>query len=222
MPVRKIPKNWTCITGFIVSAKMGRKRIYWEGEAEWTLFLWLEMDREVLSYEEQPLYIPFTSAKGRPAQYPPDARASYRSGRTVYWEAKSPAQMSKAIKEKRLQYRAVFGYLRARGEIFKLFTPNKLSEAFRDNIRFLKPTLLHDFSDLQLEYVLEGMRRLRETTPETLVDFLAENTEEKLLLFPVLWRLVAEGQIHADLDQPLVNGCRIWLESPVENERCTR
>lgn len=52
--------------------------------------------------------------------------------------------------------------------------------------------------------------------PETLLALLSPNRWERARLLPVLWRLIAIGEVGADLTVPLTMSSRIWSCYPRE------
>lgn len=77
MPVRKIPKNYTTITGLAYSVK-SEELIGYEGPLEPHFIKLVSFNNNVLKYEEQPVRIEFTSSDAKKRSYTPDALVTYR------------------------------------------------------------------------------------------------------------------------------------------------
>ncbi len=71
MPVRKIKKNYRSVTGVMASRKTNRM-VASESTLERDLFLQLEFDPLVESFEEQPLRLSYQMTSGKASTYTPD------------------------------------------------------------------------------------------------------------------------------------------------------
>lgn len=72
MPVRKIKKSYRSVTGVMTSRKNGRM-VASESTLERDLFILLEFDPGVETFEEQPVRLTYPNDKGKTASYTPDA-----------------------------------------------------------------------------------------------------------------------------------------------------
>ena len=78
MPVRKIPKSYTNVTGYVVSNNKSDDSIAYEGNLEFYCFKLVLFNLNVLKCEEQPVRIQFTHTDGKELSYTPDMLITYR------------------------------------------------------------------------------------------------------------------------------------------------
>jgi len=76
MPARQVPKNYCGLSGKIAPKR--DRGVFPEYSLQKDLITLFEFDQRVISFEEQPLQIPFEGANGKIQFYVPDFRVSYR------------------------------------------------------------------------------------------------------------------------------------------------
>lgn len=218
MAVHSIKKNHNYQTGFIVSAKHPGEVRYFEGSYEWAFLILVDRDDDVLEYQDH-IRIPYTTAKGNSATYTVDVRVVYHCGRTIYYEVKplesgpkNHKTLSEALLTDRHKYRAGIRYAWDHGGVFKFLKPSQVPTVLLTNAKFLKPYFFRKLPQVRKDQIMATMLELSGSTPQALVDALAQNESDRLILFPSLWQLIAQKQVQADLYQPLTNNCRIWLD----------
>lgn len=212
MPVRSIPKNYRNVTGVAAHSKAVGK-VMFESTLERDFLSLLEFDREVESFEVQPVRLNWQDGRGRVRSYTPDVLVCYRNGsrRPVLWEVKYRDDLRANWQEYRSKFRAAVRYARDRGWRFRLATEREIRGVRLDNARFLLPVLRRGCPDAgDVSSVLDGLRVSGSSTPALLLASLSPDTTERARLLPVLWYLVATGRVETDLGEKLTMANRIW------------
>lgn len=202
MPVRKIPKNYRSVTGRFSSQKNNRAMAF-ESTLERDLFLSLEFDDTVVSYEEQPLTI--NGEVGGPIrQYTPDCLAQHVDGMETLYEVKYVADLEKDAEVLALRFAIAERYAHERGMKFRVVSELDIRGARLENQRFL-----YSFSSLPKN--LENLRhiilsQLKNPLPlETLLANLAPDRMKQALYIPAIWHLVFVGTLCVDMSIPVSN-----------------
>src|SRR5208337_3510207 len=140
VPVRKIPKNYRSLTGYFYSVKNGRG-INFESSLERDFYLTLEFQDDVLSYEEQPIYIEYQQNR-RKKSYPPDCLVTYKdeSGkRPLLVEVKFTSELAGKKKEElEEKFSIIKQYAQENGMDFKVITEKEIRVGvYVENLKFL-------------------------------------------------------------------------------------
>ncbi len=215
MPVRSIPKNYRNVTGVAAHSKAVGK-VMFESTLERDFLSLLEFDREVESFEVQPVRLNWQDDRGKVRSYTPDVLVCYRNGgrRPVLWEVKYRDDLRANWLEYRPKFRAAVRYARERGWRFRLATEREIRGVRLDNVKFLLPVLRRGCPDADdVSSVLDGLRVSGSSTPALLLALLSPDTMERARLLPVLWYLVATGRVETDLGEKLTMASRIWSAS---------
>jgi hypothetical protein len=216
MPVRKIPTNRRSITGLVSSRKNDRMTGF-ESSLERDFLLLLDFDCMVERYEEQPVTIQYTNAAGKARTYTPDVLVYYRQDlmgghtRPLLCEVKYREDLFANWKEIKRKIRAGRAYARAREWRFKIITEREVRTPYLDNARFLRQYRRIKPNEEDTRLLLGTLREMREADPESVLASIHQDKLRRAELLPILWLLLAEGQIEADLTQPLTMRTRIRL-----------
>lgn len=213
MPVRKIPTNRRSMTGLVSSRKNDRMTGF-ESSLERDFLLLLDFDRTVERYEEQPVTIEYTDAAGKARTYTPDVLVYYCQDltgdtRPLLCEVKYREDLVENWKEIKPKIRAGRAYARERGWRFKIITEREVRTPYLDNARFLRQCRRIEPTEEDTRLLLDTLREMRETDPESVLAAIHQDKVRRAELLPILWLLLAEGQIEADLTQPLTMRTRI-------------
>jgi len=202
-PVRKIRKNYRSITGGLASVKAGGEAPF-ESSLERDFLILLEFDPQVVRISPQPVRLQYRLDGGRSRLYTPDVLVHYQGGqRPGLFEVKYVSE----IREKRDHFRRLFpvvrDYARDRGWTFTLMTEKSLRGVLLDNTRFLLP--FRDpgrvWSHGVRDELLSRLQTRVDFTPQTLLATVAQERRAELL--PLLWHLVATGQVMVNMHLPL-------------------
>lgn len=202
------------MTGMVASRKNYRMTGF-ESSLERDFLLILDFDRRVERYEEQPVIIEYRSAEGRRRTYTPDVLVYYRQDLTggdtppLLCEVKYREDLFANWKEIKPKIRAGRAYARAKAWRFKIITEREVRTPYLDNARFLRQYYRIEANDEDTKRLLDTLRELPETDPESVLAAIHQDKVRRAELLPILWFLLADGQIEADLTQPLTMRTRI-------------
>lgn len=209
MGVRKIPTNRRSLTGLIASRKNSRM-VASESSLERDLMLLLDFDRDVERYEEQPVQIEYRDKEGQRRTYTPDVLIYYRQivspqkpNSPLLCEVKYRKDLFDNWREIKPKIRAGRAYARVQDWRFQIFTEREIRTPYLENAKFLRQYLRIVPSTLDRNLLLETLRQLDKTDPESLLLAVHQDRLKRAELLPTLWHLLAIGMIEADLAQPL-------------------
>lgn len=212
MAVRKIGVNSRSITG-----RQGFSGQQYESALERDLLDILAFDLNVEGYEVQPLRLYYQGTDGEIHPYTPDVLIRYRRDILpardmphLLVEVKYREEYCDRFRELRERFRAARRYARERGWQFRVMTEREIRTPYLGNARFLRP--YRDLPDdpEREALILERARVLGETSPATLTESLTDDRFEQAQLLSVIWKLLADFHIGADLMQSLGMRSRIW------------
>lgn len=176
MPVRKIKKSYRSVTGVMTSRKTGRM-VASESTLERDLFILLEFDPMVETFEEQPVRLTYPNDKGKTSSYTPDALCRLKTEPFDYlWQGSlfcDYFEYSKGLNKYRLKSLApdwILSEVKYRGELFDKW--QELKPKFKAGRAFAKGQsgCFRIFTEIELRTtVLENvkfLRRFRHRIPE--------------------------------------------------------
>jgi TnsA endonuclease N terminal/TnsA endonuclease C terminal len=209
MPVRKIPANRRSLTGLVASRRDGRMAAS-ESSLERDLLVLLDFDPAVERYEEQPVRIEYRDARGRRRTYTPDVLVHFRQDIAqgqptppLLYEVKYRRDLFENWREIKPKVRAGRAYARGRGWRFKIITEREIRTPYLQSVKFLRQYLRLQPGEAERRLLLDRLRELGESDPESLLLAIHREPVKRAELLPTLWHLVAAGEIHADLARPL-------------------
>jgi hypothetical protein len=224
MPVRKIPKNYTTVTGVAFSVK-SEELIAYEGRLEYYFIKLVSFNNNVLRCEEQPVKIHFTDSTGNPHSYTPDFLVTYCQDiypkewwKPLLVEVKPRKWLFENLKELRPKFRAARNYVRQMGEDFIIITEHEIIRPYLKNVRFLIKYRTFPVNEIDTKLLLDALEELRETDPKTLLLTVSDDQHRRGELLPTLWQLVANFIIDVDLEEPLTMGSRLSVPRASEGE----
>jgi hypothetical protein len=220
LPVRKIPMNYRHITGLAPSNK-NNTMVAYEGPIERDLTILAGFSQTVAKFEEQPVRIYYTDQFNKKRSYVPDLLATLRDDAAkamnvtaILFEVKEWNDLFENLPELKPKFRAARAHARERGWKFKLITDRQIRTSYLDNARFLLRFRYLPPDQAHTEILLNAMRELRESDPDTLLLTVSGDLTTRLKLLTSLWQLVANRVIGADLTRPLTMCSPIWLIGP--------
>jgi hypothetical protein len=218
MPVRRVPKNYRSLTGFVPNSRTQAMTAF-ESSLERDFLLLLDFDPEVEFYEEQPVKITYPDAKGRRRTYTPDVLVRYRidslQGRSPQirlCEVKYREDLRQHWMDYRPKFRAAQRYARQQGWRFRVVTERHVRTPYLENVKFLRSYQARAINTAYRNQILYAVLELEEPDPASLLLALSQDRWQQAQLLPMLWQLIALRQIGADLSQPLTMQSRIWLK----------
>ncbi len=218
MPVRRVPKNYRSLTGFVANSRTQSMTAF-ESSLERDFLLLLDFDPEVEFYEEQPVKITYPDAKGRRRTYTPDVLVRYRIDplqvrhpQILLCEVKYRDDLRQHWTDYRPKFRAAQRYARQQGWRFRVVTERHVRTPYLDNVKFLRSYQAMSINAAYRTRILNVLLELEETDPASLLPALSQDRWQQAQILPMLWQLIAIRQIGADLSQPLTMQSRIWLK----------
>ncbi|WP_353064465.1 TnsA endonuclease N-terminal domain-containing protein [Tunturibacter psychrotolerans] len=210
MPVRKIPKNYRCITG-IISARKAVGEAGYEASLERDFLLLLEFDPDVKAFEVQPLRINWRDQSGRRRRYTPDCRVEYIDGlrKPTIFEIKFRRSLWADWNKLRQAYRAAIHATAMEGFRFKILTEKEIRTTYLDCVKFLLPFVRRGTDHASKQLILTAIDKVKVTSPRELMARISDNPAENALLLPSLWYLIGTFQIYSDLTKPLTMDSKI-------------
>jgi hypothetical protein len=215
LPVRKIPKNYLGVTGGFASQKNGRM-LGFESLLEKDLFVLLEYDDEVLSFEEQPVRIPLA---GKAKSYVPDVLIHYRqtpssrAKKSILAEVKTAEDLEKNKAKYANKFAVAKRWAASKGLVFQTRSDKEIRSQRLAFLKFLREYHYIEAEAAQISRVLVGLRDLGgHATYTKLLHALCPSEEAQLTTIPVIWHLVATRQIVVDLNQAISD--EVVLELP--------
>ena len=214
MPIRKIPKNYRNITGIAPCNKAVGIAAY-ESSLERDFLTLLEFDSNVQHFEVQPIAIEWFDPTGKKHIYTPDVLVHYQNDVIIY-EVKYRSDLRKNWRELKPKFQAALHFCKLQGWHFKLITELEIHTDYLCNVRFLLPYqqngLSGEYSEAYMTLLDESLRELKKSTPKQLIQQTFQDEYNQAKLLPVLWYLIAERKIGADLNQPLTMQSAIWFK----------
>lgn len=212
MPTRRITRSPVKVTGTLPDGQM------FESTLEEDFYTLLRFNRNVASFEHQPVTIEWMDATGIARDYTPDALVHYRNDLPetagmipilceikpdLNTEKKSPRRRMPPRKEDEeenvLKWAAAERYAANHGWVFKVFRESEIRTPYFDNARFLlRHRERRTSSDLD-KPLLDKLRTHGSLTLGEWVATMASTTEERAHILPLCYRLIAEGQVEVDL-----------------------
>lgn len=131
MPVRKIPRSSSSITGRF-SRGPGGGSIGFESTLERDFVRLMAFDPDVTDIEDQPVRIDYTSDDNRPRHYTPDYLVQRRNAPPLLAEIKPKKFLTPDLEPK---FDAARSYAEARGWVFEVWTEREIRTRKLDKIR---------------------------------------------------------------------------------------
>lgn len=205
MPVRKIPKNYRNVTGVAAQSKaIGEAQF--ESPLERDFIALLEFSPEVARYEVQPVKIEWRDAEGRLRYYRPDVRVEFCDElKRPPWlyEVKCREDLCAHWDELRPKFRQGIRYARKQGWVFHLVSDVEIRTPYLVNARFLLGYRNREIPKALIEAVRHASEGLGEMSVEQILHTLSDDPWRQAEYLPAIWYLIANGHLHADLQQAL-------------------
>jgi hypothetical protein len=174
----------------------------------------MEFDSSVLSNQEQPLRLPFVS-HGRRVNGTPDFLVTFtpESGRVPELvDVKYRDEIFKNWETLKPRFRAARGYAFLQGWTYRIFSEVEIRTPFLINARFLlRFRQQHEPRPEYCEYITAFLAERKQSTATLLLQSYSSDKWAQAILLPDLWRLVAIGEVAAQLDEPLTMDSTIAL-----------
>jgi TnsA endonuclease N terminal/TnsA endonuclease C terminal len=224
MPVRKIPRSYCHVTG-LVSSDKSSELIAYESRPERYFIKHASFNPNVESCEEQPVKIQYTMKNGKFSHYTPDFLVHFKSSllpskswKPLLIEIKPRRNLLKDWSLLKPKFLAAREYAHRRGWEFTIISEQELVTPYLNNIIFLTRYRYYHIDESDQRLVLDALKTNFQSTPEALFNSITSDKHELMRLLPVLWKLVANFEIHVDLEIPLTMNSTIEKRSIFREE----
>lgn len=214
MPTRKIKASPVKVTG---AAPDGQQ---FESFLEEDFFILLRFNRNVESWESNPITIPWRDAEGKARKYTPDVLVRYKAITgatqpvTVLCEIKpdldTPADLPRARLPRRedpaeneMKWEAATKYAAKNGWTFRVYRESEIRTNYLRNAKFLLRYLERKNSFRGEAALLAALLQHRRMSLRDWVSPFAASLAQRAEHLPTCYRLIAEGQVKIDLSQLL-------------------
>jgi hypothetical protein len=174
--------------------------------------------RNVERFIPQPLTLEHMDAQGKLRRYTPDGLVSFKPDTAgevspLLFEVKYREDFRKDWRNILAKFRCAKAYCQDRNWRFEVFTEREVRTAYLRNVKFLWPYLEQSVPDMERQRILTALSDLEEADPDLLLCALYFDPMNRAQVIPMLWNLIANGEVGCDLSKPLTMRSRIWLET---------
>jgi hypothetical protein len=217
MPVRKLNKSYSSLTGIMPTNKFTEK-IQFDSALERDFAYLLEHNATVSHYEVQPLRIEWKSVDGKTKRYTPDFLVVFtdNSGsktlKPLLCEIKYRNDLKEKWVELKPRFKAAIDYCKIKNWEFKIFTEREIHNEKLYNARFLQNYLNTEFDFNHSVTLKTNLEKLSVSTPEELIAICSNDKYVRAQLLHTLWALVAIGNIGYDNSEKITMQSEIWYK----------
>lgn len=209
MAVRQIKKSYISCVGYFKSYK-NNKQLAFESILERDFFTLLEFDKDVVSFEEQPLKINY-ELKAKNTRYTPDVLVIYTDGSKKIFEVKYQSEIDS---DPKLQHKISVlkeEIARQMSILFETFTDTQIDKIYFKNCVFLYKNAFLSENKAVSTRILETINKLSEPiTIKSFVELLSANQTEQLQILPYLWYELFKNNTLLDMSQKITMSSLIF------------
>lgn len=201
-PVRKIVPGTRGVTGVV--PLLGK----YESSLERDFMEILRFDPDIEEFIPQPLTIEYVDQMGRKRTYTPDGLIKFKathiqSQAPILFEVKYRQDFRREWRTLIPKFRAAKSYCTIQGWRFEVFSEREIRTPFLDNVKFLWQFQQRVPEPAMKAHVLGLLNDLDEADPELLLCALCNDATNRARFIPIIWHLIAVGEIDCDLTRPL-------------------
>lgn len=196
---RKIKKNYRSVTGYFPSMTNNRS-VAFESKLEKSLFLSLEFDNDVISYQEQPQIEVYFNGKNQ--IYSADCyikRSTNSAQKDSIVEVKYTSELEKEKEYFEEKFNAVKITTAEINLDFEIYTEINYSEIYLDNLDFLYRYKLNPIDDKYENKILKTLQEYKSISAYDLTQSITTKLQDYALVSNTIWSLVAQEKIKTDL-----------------------
>ena len=196
---RKIKKNYRSITGHFPSIKNNRS-VAFESKLENSLFLTLEFDSSVYSYQEQPQIEITINDKTR--TYSADCyikRSEGSNKKDALIEVKYTSELEKNKEQFEEKFEAIKVVATEMNLDFLVFTEGNYSEVELFNLDFLYRYKTNPLNNEYEELIMNKIGSLKKLKAKDLVLLISNSANDYSLISNTVWSLVANDKLKTDI-----------------------
>lgn len=207
MPVRKIPRSYTSLTGQHAWVPGGGS-VGVESILERDFVSLMAFDDDVTKIEEQPVRIVIEDNRS----YVPDFLVTHASRTQRLVEVKPKCILDKRQEEFAPKFSAASRYANQRGWTFEIWTEEKIRVPRLENAKFLLPFRRDPLDPGLTARLIRHLSISGSLSIHELVSSCWNDKNEQSRGLAALWCLLSIGNISADLDTELDMTSPIWIE----------
>lgn len=202
MSVRKIKKSYISCTGYFASYK-NKIQIAFESTLERDFYMFLEFEKDVFKYEEQPMQINYEYTDNKKRRYTPDTLVTYIDGTQKLFEVKYANEIANNP-ELQQKIKILKEHIKEKHHLdFEIFTDEMVEKQYLENLKFLyKFAFIPPAHDriYTIEQILQANKNIE--VKEILLKLHA-NQHKQLEYLPYLWNYIFHNTKTVDLYQKL-------------------
>jgi len=210
-PVRQIQSNRRSLVGRVRLATGGAASFESSLERDWLICL--DFDPDVQMVVEQPFTLSYV-ADGVQRRYTPDVLAQFSEqdglASVIVYEVKPIDELRAQWQTYKRRFRETVAFCRQRDWRFKIVTEKHIRTPYLQNAKFLRKYRNYAAQTMYRDQMLYSLRLLGEATPQSLLALSYRDEEKRMAALTELWRMVAAGELRADLNKPLTMQSPIW------------
>lgn len=213
-PSRKIPKNYSNITGKIFSEKSNRL-IAFESKLERDFIYLFEFENFIIKILEQPLTIEYYF-ENKKHKYTTDFYLETPPGyNNILLEIKYYDELKKILPSEKHRYKAMINYLKNKNVDFKFFTdrcPYIQSNEYKFNVNFLL-----NYNTLpNKEYETIASLFVPQITIQELLDQCNNDKFKQLSIIPIIWTMIRRKILLVDMFETLTLSSKLLQLRPYD------
>lgn len=189
MCARKIKKSYISCTGYFASRKNNRQMAF-ESTLERDVFMMLEFDNDVTSYEEQPFTMKY-ALNGRATKYTPDAMVAYNDGTKKVFEVKyqDDIDTDEDLQQKLSTVKDAIWQQYAMS--FETYSDRNIDDVYLENCKFLyKFAFMKADEDVRARITALVRTYSNGISVKEILDKLAPGKDDQLRILPFIWLIV--------------------------------
>lgn len=218
--VRKVLSNYRSLTARVVT--LAGNSIECESALEKDFAELLDFNSRVGAIGAQPLTIKYKVAgESGVRRYTPDFLVKFRNShqktpwQPILYEVKFRDELEEKKQELAYGFAAAKLLCRSRRWRFRVVTDTFIRTPFLENVKFLRGFRTYPDTGVHSAMLLAAIEQLGVATPAELLAETFQDMQRRMEAVGVLWRLIANRSIGADLMSKLTMSSEIWHEEPV-------
>jgi len=202
MSVRKIKKSYISCTGYFASFK-NKTQIAFESTLERDFYMFLEFEKNVLKYEEQPMQINYEYTDEKKRRYTPDTLVTYQNGTQKLFEVKYANELESNV-ELQQKIKILKEHIKEKYSIdFDVFTDEDINKQYLENLKFLYKFAFIPSSDEKTSAILQIVQSNENIEVKEILQKINTTQQKQLEHQPYIWNYTFHNGSIVDLSKKL-------------------
>lgn len=202
MSVRKIKKSYISCTGYFASFK-NKTQIAFESTLERDFYMFLEFEKNVLKYEEQPMQINYEYTDKKKRRYTPDTLVTYEDGTQKLFEVKYANELESNV-ELQEKIKILKEHIKEKYNMdFEVFTDNDIDKQYLENLKFLYKFAFIPSSNEKTEVILQILQSNENIEVKEILQNINTSQQKQLEHQPYIWNYIFHNGSIVDLSKKL-------------------